>query len=151
MTYREEYRKYLGDIVDFEVLMVQEYFNRNKQFVDAKQKLNSDKKITLFGHCGEKASTPVYAKLWQELFSHFGLELGIEKTGCCGMAGVYGHEKEHEKSSREIFDIHWNEKWETSQKNLVEPVVTGASCRSQVKRIKGAKPRHPITLLCELL
>ena len=151
LTYREEYAKYAGE-QNYRVHMIQEFLAQRL----ASSEISSDKldtaylgesKVALFGHCGEKTSSPAYAKHWKSVFKGFGLELGVQQVGCCGMAGVYGHEKEHKESSLEIYEIHWAEKIRHVSSENIKPLVTGASCRSQVKRIEKQKPVHPVTFL----
>lgn len=148
LTYREEYQKYVSkENLGYKVQMLQEYLANRKDLDKLIFEVDSSVKPALFGHCGEKTSSPSYAKQWIKVFSSFGLDLGVQSVGCCGMAGAYGHEKEHKKSSIEIFNIHWKNKWESVKANSFVPLVTGASCRSQVKRIEGLKPLHPVSFL----
>ena len=101
LTYREEYAKYAGE-QNYRVHMIQEFLAQRL----ASSEISSDKlilliyesKVALFGHCGEKTSSPAYAKHWKSVFKGFGLELGVQQVGCCGEWG-YGHEKEHKESS----------------------------------------------------
>ena len=41
---------------------------------------------------------PNSLKEWQEIFGRFGQQLNVEKVGCCGMAGVFGHEVQNQKN-----------------------------------------------------
>ncbi len=70
----------------------------------------TDAPASLFPHCTEKTSIPDVGVKWQKIFDAFGLKLTTEKTGCCGMAGVYGHETRHQETSRELYDLSWKKK-----------------------------------------
>lgn len=162
LTYREEYPRYLGqENVDYRVMMPQEFLAEALSNDDAARSLEISKglgakdeasfKASLFGHCGEKTATPQYAALWKGVFSKFGVELTIEKTGCCGMAGAYGHEAEHFESSKGIYEMHWQDKLKAVQKTDRVVLATGASCRSQVKRLEKKKVLHPVEFLNSLV
>ena len=97
----------------------------------------------LLGHCTEQALRPAALDEWCRVFVHLGIAARPMKTGCCGMAGLFGHEAEHVDLSRRLFDLSWRAAVETSG----DVVATGYSCRSQAKRLAGARLRHPIELL----
>jgi Fe-S oxidoreductase len=89
--------------------------------------------------------------MWREIFAALGVSLELESTGCCGMCGVFGHEREHLDESRGVFEMSWK-KHLPSDKNLRKSVVaTGHSCRSQVKRFEGFVPLHPVEALASCL
>lgn len=102
----------------------------------------------LFSHCTEKTSLPESPKLWQQVFAHFGLELEVVETGCCGMAGTYGHEAAHQQTSRALYDLSWAEPMARAGEKAA---VTGYSCRCQVQRFSGMRPKHPAQILLEAL
>ena len=75
------------------------------------------------------------------MLAQFGLEARFPKVGCCGMAGLFGHQSEQAGLSRRIFDIGWRPRLgaEPSQ-----TLATGFSCRCQTERFAGFRPRHPV-------
>ncbi|EJT1895580.1 FAD-binding oxidoreductase [Vibrio alginolyticus] len=103
----------------------------------------------LMAHCTEKTKIPETEKSWQSIFQHFGLNLQVIPTGCCGMAGTFGHEVDKKSTSEAIYQLSWK----PNIKNLpTERVLaTGYSCRSQVKRFEGGVVRHPVQVLASLL
>jgi Fe-S oxidoreductase len=108
--------------------------------------------LRLFGHCTERTAEAGSQAQWQRIFGALGVELDLVATGCCGMCGVFGHEAEHLDESRGIFDMSWRtalagDDEEQRSRNL----VTGHSCRSQVKRFEGFLARHPVEALRDLL
>lgn len=158
LTYREEYPRYVKDRQLYHVEMPQEYLWRMRNEIknmDLSTERNKPRtgskarKVVLFGHCGEKTATPDYSKKWVNVFSEFGLDVTVEPTGCCGMAGVYGHEKANQKSSRGIYDLHWKETVSEAKSEKAVMLATGASCRSQVKRYEGDLLLHPVQFLVE--
>lgn len=68
------------------------------------------------------------------------------------MAGTYGHETEHLETSRTIYHQSWHLQVPPDGPRRLGLVATGFSCRSQVKRFDGFRPKHPAqALLTELL
>ncbi|MFJ5235622.1 FAD-binding and (Fe-S)-binding domain-containing protein [Pseudomonas neuropathica] len=102
----------------------------------------------LLAHCTEKTNVPASSKQWVEVFRRLKLELKVEATGCCGMSGTYGHEARNQEISRVIFDQSW--KRSVAEDMPGEPLATGYSCRSQVKRLSSRTLRHPLEVLLEV-
>jgi Fe-S oxidoreductase len=90
-------------------------------------------------------------KQWQQVFHGIGIPLMVVSTGCCGMAGIYGHEVEHFTQSKGIYEISWGRYLSGIHQERQCVLVTGFSCRSQVKRFEGFVPQHPVQALLKLL
>ncbi|MDA1354333.1 MAG: FAD-binding and (Fe-S)-binding domain-containing protein [bacterium] len=99
----------------------------------------------LFLHCHEQSESPETGLQWQRIFSAFGIELIIEKVGCCGMAGGFGHETRHAADSKGIYALSWESKIKTLNPDQI--LATGFSCRSQIKRFSSKSPQHPVSVL----
>ena len=67
-------------------------------------------------------------------------------SGCCGMAGTYGHEARHRATSERIYALSWKEKV-AAHGQSGRLLATGYSCRSQAKLIDGIKLLHPAQAL----
>ena len=147
LCYRDEYTELLGsDRGAFDVSMVHEWLlPRLDEFVRREDK-NSEPWY-LFAHCTEKTELPNAEKDWVAIFAHFGLRLEPVAVGCCGMAGTFGHESDKLRMSREIYELSWRPNFNRLPKDRC--LVTGYSCRSQVKRFEGVKPKHPLQVLLE--
>lgn len=144
LCYRDEYQQVLGDKRgDFQVQVVHEWLSG----VDISNKGETTEDYYLFGHCSEKTALPSSTAQWVEIFAQFGLKLNVVNTGCCGMAGTYGHEAKNLENSKGIYQMSWQKP--VADYGTDKIVVTGFSCRSQVARLEGAKPRHPIQVLLE--
>ncbi|WP_299821809.1 FAD-binding and (Fe-S)-binding domain-containing protein [uncultured Jannaschia sp.] len=100
--------------------------------------------FSLLAHCSEKTGDPDVPLRWKRVFEAMGHDLRIARTGCCGMAGLFGHEAEHREMSVGIFDLSWRA--ELADGSRV-PLATGFSCRSQVRRLTGTNIRHPAEAL----
>lgn len=145
LTYREEYRAYASQDA-IPVQLLQEFLC--DYLAKKPLRLSYDKDVRLLGHCGETTAHQASGQQWKSIFKSFGIDLGIEKVGCCGMAGAFGHEAEHLEESRGIYKMSWEQKLANRQ---VEYLVTGGSCRAQVTRFSDRKVLHPLTLLDQLL
>lgn len=145
LCYRDEYNKALGDKRGaFKVELAHEWLHRVLDSLEQVE-LSSETQYTLLGHCSEKTALPNSEAQWQQIFALFGLSLTPQAVGCCGMAGTYGHESHNQDNSIGLYNLSWKP---VLDKVPVEQVLaTGFSCRSQVKRLQGQKPQHPIQAL----
>ncbi|MBX8827408.1 FAD-binding and (Fe-S)-binding domain-containing protein [Ochrobactrum sp. SFR4] len=50
--------------------------------------------FSIIGHCTECAADPAHLDRWKQIFAAAELDLSIIRSGCCGMAGLFGHEIE---------------------------------------------------------
>lgn len=144
LVYRDEYRKALGTLRgDFEVQLLHEWLVQQNL-----PQLSSATRYRLFAHCTEKTALPATEKAWQQIFQRAQLQLDVNAVGCCGMAGTYGHELQNQDNSRMLYELSWQQPLQALSNEQV--LVTGFSCRSQVKRFEGFKPQHPLQALLRL-
>lgn len=148
LCYRDEYRLILGEERgDFHVKLVHEWLI-NALEERPRQDLHGESWY-LFGHCTEATALPASVSEWQSIFARFGARLESVSTGCCGMAGTYGHESRHVENSLKIYDLSWRPSLENLPRQRC--LATGYSCRSQVKRIEGKGISHPLQALLQML
>ncbi|SON48425.1 FAD-binding and (Fe-S)-binding domain-containing protein [Vibrio tapetis] len=147
LCYRDEYNEILGDERgDFDVLTVHEWLTpKLPQF--AKKPPTDGIAWQLFAHCTEKTKLPNAEKEWAAIFEHFGATLKPVSVGCCGMAGTFGHEIDKLEMSKDIYNLSWKPRLEET--NSDHCLVTGYSCRSQVKRFENISPKHPLQALLQ--
>lgn len=148
MVYKDEYKTILGEQCgDFKVSLAHEWFSQQDwQGVSVSEEKVASK-FTLLSHCTETTAMPNASKAWKDIFSKLGLSLSTPSTGCCGMAGTYGHEVQNQENSRALYDMSWKIEIEKSRDSIL--LSTGFSCRSQVKRYEGQKPKHPIEYIAQ--
>jgi Fe-S oxidoreductase len=103
----------------------------------------------LFAHCTEKTALAGSEGQWQHIFKHFGLNLANVSVGCCGMAGTYGHEKVNLDNSTSLYKMSWQNK--VAELTTEQVLVTGYSCRSQIKRLDNKVTLHPVQALLAAL
>lgn len=105
--------------------------------------------IRLHLHCTERTARPETGETWRRVLGHFGLAASAPALGCCGMAGLFGHEAEHAALSRAIFDQSWAPALDGRAPETI--LATGFSCRCQTKRFAGFRPVHPIEAIASRL
>ncbi|MDE1230824.1 D-2-hydroxyglutarate dehydrogenase YdiJ [Vibrio aestuarianus] len=149
LCYRDEYNEILGDKRgDFDVLTVHEWLLPRLAEFNASEALDTEAWY-LFAHCTEKTKLPNAEKEWGMIFTHFGAKLHTVPVGCCGMAGTFGHELDKLEMSKDIYGLSWQPSLEKLPKERC--LITGYSCRSQVKRFEHFKPKHPLQALLALV
>lgn len=111
--------------------------------------------IWLHGHCHQKALVGVEktAKVLRQLLS--ASKVNIIPSGCCGMAGSFGYEKEHYETSLAIGEmiLFPAVRKAVKEANGIPAIVAapGTSCRQQMLDGTGVKAVHPIEILYKLL
>ncbi|AFU98181.1 D-2-hydroxyglutarate dehydrogenase YdiJ [Simiduia agarivorans] len=139
LAYRAEYKKVLGDLAP-DVQLIQEWLAKAPWEYKAHQPLT----YKLLAHCTEKTNAAASIKDWQTVFARAGHQLTVVDTGCCGMAGTYGHETRNRDNSEKLFDMSWRKQLGEDGQHCL---ATGYSCRSQTKRLAGHQLQHPIQAL----
>ena len=95
--------------------------------------------ITIHGHCHQKA---LYGtNTMKVLLKNSGHQVDEIPSGCCGMAGSFGYEKEHYELSKKIGSEILFPVIDKLKKNE-ELVACGFSCRHQIEHFTNAKPKH---------
>ncbi len=110
---------------------------------------NRPKKLLVHGHCHQKAHIGTASTL-RALRLPPGYEVSEVNSGCCGMAGSFGFEKEHYEISRTIANLRLVPAVNAAAADT-EIVITGVSCRQQIGHFTSRKPRHAVELLREAL
>ena len=107
------------------------------------------RKIKIHGHCHQKALSSI-----EHTFAILNLPKNYTPTiipsGCCGMAGSFGYEKEHYDISMQIGE---QTLFPVVRKAAPEVLIAanGTSCRHQIKDGTGRKALHPVSILYRAL
>jgi len=144
LTYRDEYVKLLDSVSLPSIQLLQEFLLTQSQRIP---QISTSASYYLLGHCTEKTIALDSQQQWKKVFQAVGIPLTLVSTGCCGMAGIYGHEAEHYKLSRGIYQMSWGQHLPSKPEERKYFLATGYSCRSQVKRFAGWIPLHPVQAL----
>jgi Fe-S oxidoreductase len=102
------------------------------------------RKILLHGHCHQKALVGTAPTI--NLLKAAGFDVAEIDSGCCGMAGSFGFEKEHYDLSVTIGNRRLAPAVKAAAAD-VEVVAPGISCRQQIEHLAGRRARHPAELL----
>ncbi|WP_421873680.1 FAD-binding and (Fe-S)-binding domain-containing protein [Marinoscillum sp.] len=101
--------------------------------------------IKLHGHCQQKALSSLIPvkKILTRLGSN---QVHLIPSGCCGMAGSFGYEKEHYDLSMKIGELVL---FPTVRQQPEEVIIAaaGTSCRHQIKDGTSRKAKHPVEIL----
>jgi Fe-S oxidoreductase len=98
----------------------------------------SAKEIFLHGHCHQKAlygTTAIH-----HIFNMLGATIYEPDSGCCGMAGSFGYEKEHYEISQQMGERVLFKELRERPDMLV--VAAGFSCRHQIEHFTGRTVKH---------
>ena len=145
LSYRDEYPEMIHSSDSLpKVQLLQEFLVTQLQRLT---KINISETYYLLGHCTEKTLALASMEQWQQIFQAVGLSLEPISVGCCGMAGIYGHQAEHYQTSQDIYQLSWGQHLPTIPEERQYYLATGYSCRSQVQRLEGWKPLHPVQVL----
>jgi len=125
------------------LLMLYEKGELNLEFND------TEKNILLHGHCYQKAYIGTAPSL-QILSLPPGYKVEEIKSGCCGMAGAFGYEKEHYDFSMEVGNLQLFKAIREAEGEF-DIVAAGTSCRNQIKDGTGKRAKHFVEVLAEAL
>ena len=98
-----------------------------------------DRKAIVHGHCHQKAVMGMSAE--QRVFERMGLDAELLDSGCCGLAGSFGFERDHHDISVRIGEHKLMPMVrDASDETLV--VADGFSCSTQVEQLTGRHALH---------
>ena len=101
----------------------------------------------LFAHCTEQATAPAAAQAWVTVFKACGQRLTVQRTGCCGLAGAWGHCQEHAAEAQALFDLSWAPRLAAADAAGSTVLADGFSCRQQTHLRTGKRLLHPAEAL----
>jgi FAD/FMN-containing dehydrogenase/Fe-S oxidoreductase len=147
LTYRAEYVKALGQDAVPPVALPQEWLaSRLEQL----PRLPVTESCALLAHCTEKTNAPAATAEWARVFRRFGIELQLLASGCCGMAGLYGHERANRAASEAIYGMSWAPVVADAH-HAGRLLASGYSCRCQAALVDRASLPHPVQMLLHAL
>ena len=158
LSFRDEYLSLVPDHLKSAAHHIAKHTFTVEEFlsneVDA-NRINSDqftdtkRLIRLHGHCHQKAISSVLpTKKLLSLPSNYTVQM--IPSGCCGMAGSFGYEKEHYSLSMKIGELILFPTVRGLDKETII-AAPGTSCRHQIMDGTGRKALHPVEVLWEAL
>lgn len=154
LTFRDEYpdllrgeEKEAARTIGQHTFMIEEFLARELDAGNIDPALFRDQgtRVKVQGHCQQKALSTLTPtkKILTRLGNH---QVHMINSGCCGMAGSFGYEREHFKISMDIGELVLFPTVR-SQPDEVRIVAPGTSCRHQIKDGTGRKSYHPVEIL----
>ncbi len=158
LTFRDEY----PELADKELIeganklsknsfLIDEFIEKEMKAGNIKQSqfTNSSQHIKFHGHCHQKALTGTRATMYILNFpaNYTAVEI---PSGCCGMAGSFGYEKEHYDLSMKVGELVL---FPTVRNSNTETIIaaTGTSCRQQIADGTKRDSFHPVEILYNAL
>ncbi len=158
LSFRDEYPDLVSDELRNDAIMLSRNVMLYDEFVmrevengriDSSMFTENSLEIKLHGHCHQKslASAEASARMLSVPVNY---HAELLDTGCCGMAGSFGFEKEHYRYSVEIGE----QKLLPLVRSFGSDIAVsapGTSCRQQIREGTGRVALHPVQILARAL
>ncbi|MEN8224177.1 MAG: FAD-linked oxidase C-terminal domain-containing protein [Bacteroidota bacterium] len=158
LTFRDEYPELVGEELKSTALELSKHCFTIDEFIASEflkgsistdQFTDDEQEIILHGHCYQKALASV-----QPTIEMLGIPANYNveeiKSGCCGMAGSFGYEKEHYELSMQVGEMVLFPAVRKAKDDVII-AAPGTSCRHQIKDGSGKKAYHPVEILFRAL
>lgn len=158
LSFRDEYPKLVDDTliehakkISKHTFMIEEFLAREAK----RGKITSDdfskenKQILLHGHCHQKSLGDIEDSIWVLSLPN-NHHVSLIPSGCCGMAGSFGYEKEHFTLSQQIGNLVLFPTIENASDETII-VASGTSCRHQIADFTNRKALHLVEVLWSAL
>ncbi|HMU98602.1 MAG TPA: FAD-linked oxidase C-terminal domain-containing protein [Chitinophagales bacterium] len=157
LTFRDEYLRLVEEPLKDKAknlakncFMIEEfiYQEMEKGNITNKSFTKEPKVIKLQGHCHQKSLSSADYSAWiMGLPENYVVD--VIPSGCCGMAGSFGYEKEHYDLSMQIGELVMFPAIRAAEKAII--ASSGTSCRHQIKDGTARIALHPIEVLFDAL
>lgn len=158
LTFRDEYIDLADDAMLEEtkrlsanVFTIDEFLSREADAgkVTPAMFTKEERKIVFHGHCHQKALSSVAPSV-KLLSLPQNYSVQVIPSGCCGMAGSFGYEKEHYDLSMQIGELVLLPAVRRQSGDVII-AAPGTSCRHQIKDGASRKALHPVEILYDAL
>ncbi len=156
LTFKDEYPRLVEDKFSAKAIashtyLIEEFLSNEIAIgnITAAQFSDKEKVIKFHGHCHQKAqSNQIHSFNVLNLPKNY--KVTLIPSGCCGMAGSFGYEKEHYKVSMQVGE---QTLFPAVRKAPETTIISanGTSCRHQIKDGTQRIAFHPISILKEAL
>ena len=158
LTLRDEYLDLVGadqieaaKSIAANTFLIDEFISNEVQKgnITSAQFTTEAKVLKVHGHCHQKSlSSLTHTKRMLSLPKNYNVQM--IPSGCCGMAGSFGYEKEHYDISMKIGELVL---FPTVRKQPAEVAIVapGTSCRHQIHDGTGRDAKHTAEILYEAL
>ncbi|WP_231565546.1 FAD-binding and (Fe-S)-binding domain-containing protein [Psychroserpens sp. Hel_I_66] len=152
LTFKDEYlrladNKSSAEKIAAHTFLIEEFIENEIKLGNIKpeQFTSAEKTIKFHGHCHQKALAN-QSSSFAVLNLPKNYKVTIIPSGCCGMAGSFGYEKEHYEVSMQIGEQTLFPAIRSAHDD-VQISANGTSCRHQIKDGTSREALHPITIL----
>ncbi|SDR78323.1 FAD-binding and (Fe-S)-binding domain-containing protein [Gramella sp. MAR_2010_147] len=156
LSFRDEYLRLADDKIGAQKvaknsLIIEEFLKQEIALGNIKQEQFTSKAATIkiHGHCHQKALSNV-SRTFDILNFPKNYKVTMIPSGCCGMAGSFGYEKEHYEISMRIGENSLFPAIRKADKAVIIS-ANGTSCRHQIKDGTGRIAQHPVSILRKAL
>jgi Fe-S oxidoreductase len=158
LSFRDEYPELVGnDLAQDAKTLAEHCFTVEEYLADAYSKGKIDRSlftkeatfVKLHGHCQQKAiASTEPTRVLLSIPENYRVE--EIPSGCCGMAGSFGYEKEHYELSMKVGElVLFPAIRKAGNGTLI--AAAGTSCRHQIKDGTGTRALHPVEILYQAL
>lgn len=156
LSFRDEYHRLAEDAETAKTLskncfLVEEFIKKEMALgnISSEAFTSEAREIKIHAHCHQKALSGS-AVTFEVLSLPENYKATIIASGCCGMAGSFGYEKEHYDISMKIGE---QSLFPAVRKASAETLIAanGTSCRHQIFDGTRRKAKHPVSILREAL
>ena len=156
LTFKDEYIKLANDkdsakSIAKHTYLIEEFIQKEIELnnITSEQFTKDQKTVKFHGHCYQKALTNQKSS-FDVLNLPENYKVTIIPSGCCGMAGSFGYEKDKYEVSTQIGE---QTLFPAVRKATKETIIAanGTSCRHQIKDGTNRSAKHPVTILREAL
>ncbi len=156
LTFRDEYKRLCTDLettnaIALNTFLIEEFLAKEiqKGEISSDQFSKETKRVKIHNHCHQKALSS-QKTTFDVLNLPENYSVSIISSGCCGMAGSFGYEKEHYEVSMKIGELKLFPSVRKSSEDTII-AANGTSCRHQIFDGTKRKAQHPISILNEAL
>ncbi len=121
----------------------------DRGFIGSSPFTQEKRAVLLHGHCQQKALSSVAGSV-KMLSLPANYTVSTVPSGCCGMAGSFGYEREHYAISQQIGELVLLPAVRKQDASVII-AAPGTSCRHQIKDGTGRKALHPVEVLYDAL
>ncbi|MFK7833744.1 MAG: FAD-binding and (Fe-S)-binding domain-containing protein [Winogradskyella sp.] len=156
LTFKDEYIRLADDKASAKSIakhtfLIEEFLQQEIELghITSEQFTKETKTIKFHGHCHQKALSNQKSS-FNLLNLPKNYKVTLIPSGCCGMAGSFGYEKEHYEVSMQIGE---QTLFPAVRKASNDTIISanGTSCRHQIKDGTGRIAQHPISILRDAL
>ncbi|OWW25884.1 FAD-binding oxidoreductase [Zobellia sp. OII3] len=152
LTFRDEYKRFSQDpavtnAIASNTYLVEEFLAKEIENKELSSELftKEAKTVKIHSHCHQKALSNQKVT-FDVLNLPENYKVSIISSGCCGMAGSFGYEKEHYEVSMKVGELKL---FPSVRKSPEDTIISanGTSCRHQIYDGTKREAQHPVTIL----